>query len=161
MHNKKEFIKIIQENNGLIYKVSKLYTDSKEDEEDLYQEIVYQLWKSFPSFRNDAKISTWMYRIALNTSITYLNKAKRTGLHVPINEGLLNKPDATDTLYEDRLAILYAEVKQLNTIEKAIILLYLDGKNYDEIASITGFTATNVGTRLGRIRQKLITQIKK
>src|SRR5580704_14519395 len=76
---KKEFIGIIQENAGLIYKTAKLYTNSKEDEQDLYQEIVYQLWKSYPSFRAEAKISTWMYRIAMNTAIAHLNKEKRKG----------------------------------------------------------------------------------
>jgi len=161
MHNKQEFTRIIQENEGLIYKVAKVYTDNREDEQDLYQDIVYQLWKSFDSFRNDSKISTWMYRIALNTSITHLNKEKRKGGHIPIDETLLNRTDTSDTLKEEQAEILYAHVRQLNTVEKGIILLYLEGKTYDEIATITGFTATNVGTRLGRIRQKIITQIKK
>jgi RNA polymerase sigma factor (sigma-70 family) len=161
MHSKKEFIEIIQENEGLIYKVAKVYTNSKEDEQDLYQEIVFQLWKSFSSFRNESKISTWMYRIALNTSIAHLNKEKRKGNHLPINEVLLNRTDTNDTLKEEQIEVLYARIKKLNTIEKGIILLYLEGKTYDEIAIITGFTSTNVGTRLGRIKQKIISQIKK
>lgn len=74
MQHKKEFIKAIKENEGIIFKVTSIYCANKEDQKDLYQEIIYQLWKSFPSFRNDAKISTWMYRIALNTSITHLKK---------------------------------------------------------------------------------------
>src|SRR5450432_1995267 len=159
MPNRNEFIRIIQENEGLIYKVTKLYTHSKEDEQDLYQEIVYQLWKSFGSFRNESKISTWMYRIALNTSIAYLTKEKRKGSHQPINEKLLNQADTTNTLTEERFEVLYAHIKKLNTIEIGIILLYLEGKSYDEIAGITGFTSTNIGTRLGRIKQKLISQI--
>ena len=161
MDNKKEFIEIIKDNEGLIYKVAKVYTYNKEDEQDLYQEIVYQLWKSFSSFRNDSKISTWMYRIALNTSIAYLNREKRKGIQTPINEALLNKTDTGDTLKEEQIEILYANIKKLNTIEKGIILLYLEGKTYDEIANITGFTSTNVGTRLGRIKQNIINQIKK
>jgi len=159
MQNKAAFIAIIQENEGLIYKVAKVYTDSKEDEEDLYQEIVYQLWRSFPSFRNDAKVSTWMYRIALNTAITHLNKIKKKGDHVPISEAHLNTTDTNDILKEERIEILYTQIKKLDTVEKGIILLYLEGKTYDEIAGITGFTATNVGTRLGRIKQKIISQI--
>ena len=159
MQSKTEFIEIIQKNAGLIYKVAKVYTNSKEDEQDLYQDIVYQLWKSFSSFRNDAKISTWMYRIALNTAIAQLNKEKRKGDQVQIDEMLLNKADITDTLAAERSEILFAQIKKLNDIEKGIILLYLEGKTYDEIAIITGFTATNVGTRLGRIKQKIITQI--
>jgi RNA polymerase sigma factor (sigma-70 family) len=159
MHSKQEFIEIIQKNAGLIYKVAKVYTNSKEDEQDLYQDIVYQLWKSFGAFRHDAKMSTWIYRIALNTAITHLNKEKRKGDHLPITEVLLNKADVSDTSKQDRLEVLYAQIKQLNTIEKGIILLYLEGKTYEEIASITGFTPTNIGTRLGRIKQKIIAQI--
>jgi RNA polymerase sigma factor (sigma-70 family) len=159
MYHKEEFIEIIQKNAGLIYKVAKVYTNSKEDEQDLYQDIVYQLFKSFDSFRNDAKISTWMYRIALNTAIAHLNKEKRKGEYISINEALLNKADTNDTLKEEQFEVLYAHIKKLDTVEKGIILLYLEGKTYDEIAIITGFTTTNVGTRLGRIKQKLITQI--
>jgi RNA polymerase sigma-70 factor (ECF subfamily) len=84
MQDKKEFVRVIQENEALIYKVSKVYTNTREDEQDLYQEIVYQLWKSFGSFRNESKISTWMYRIALNTAISNLNKEKRKGTFLPI-----------------------------------------------------------------------------
>jgi RNA polymerase sigma factor (sigma-70 family) len=161
MHSKQAFVEIIQEHAGLIYKVAKVYTYNKEDEQDLYQEVVYQLWKSFASFRAESKISTWMYRIALNTAIAHLNKEKRKGNHLPIDEYLLNKTGPGDTLQEERIEILYDQIKQLNTIEKGVILLYLEGKTYEEIAAITGFTATNVGTRLGRIKQKIITQIKK
>ena len=159
MYHKEEFVEIIQKNAGLIYKIAKVYTNSKEDQQDLYQDIVYQLCKSFDSFRNDSKISTWMYRIALNTAIAHLNKEKRKGEYISINEALLNKADTNDTLKEEQFEVLYAHIKKLDTVEKGVILLYLEGKTYDEIASITGFTATNVGTRLGRIKQKLIAQI--
>jgi len=161
MPNKQAFIATIKEHEGLIYKITRVYTNTKEDAQDLYQEIVYQLWKSFDSFRNESKISTWMYRIALNTSIAFLHKEKRKGNHVPIHETLISKADSTDPFIEERTKALYAAIRELNTVEKGIILLYLEGKTYDEIAGITGFTATNVGTRLGRIRQKLTTQVKK
>jgi RNA polymerase sigma factor (sigma-70 family) len=159
MHNKEAFIGIIKENEGLIYKVARVYTNSREDEQDLYQEVVYRLWKCFGSFRNESKISTWMYRVALNTAIGYLNKEKKKGNRVPIDEGLLNKPDMQDNTMQERSEMLFALIKQLNEIEKGIVLLYLEGKTYDEIAAITGFTASNVGTRLGRIKQKLAVQI--
>ena len=161
MTDKTEFGRVIQENEGLIYKISKLYTDSREDEQDLYQETVYQLWKSFDSFRNESRISTWMYRIALNTAIAHLNKKKKRGRTQPISELVLNKTDTNDQIRDDRYETLYAQIRKLNTIEKGIILLYLEGKSYDEIALITGFTSTNIGTRLARIKQKLITQINK
>ena len=161
MYTKEEFVRIIKENEGLIYKIVRVYTSGREDEEDLYQEIIYQLWKSFPSFRNEAKITTWMYRIALNTSIAHLSKEKKRGYSIPINEHMLNMPDTEDSLRNERIEDLYAQIKKLNPVEKGIILLHLEGNNYNEIAGITGFTPTNIGTRLGRIKQKLITQINK
>jgi len=161
MQNKNEFIRVVQENEGLIYKVAKLYTDSREDEQDLYQEIVYQLWKSFDGFRNESKISTWMYRIALNTSIAHLNRERKKGKYVPIDEAPAPPSDNGNTLKAERIEALYAHIKNLNTVEKGIVLLYLEGKSYEEIAGITGFSVSNVGTRLGRIKQKLSSQIKK
>ena len=159
MDNKKDFIKIIQENEGLIYKITRVYSNSKEEGKDLYQEIVYQLWKSFPSFRNESRIGTWIYRIALNTSIAHLNKEKRKQDDLPIDDWMLNKRDTADSLMDERSKVLFDLIKKLNDIEKALILLYLEGKTYDEIAGITGFTSSNIGTRLGRIKQKLISQI--
>lgn len=159
MYNENEFIKIIQQNEGLIYKVTRVYSNGREDAQDLYQEIVYQLWKSFPSFRNESKISTWMYRIALNTSIAHLTKEKKKRNYEPIDDLLLNRTDTTDSLPEERSEILFNTIKKLNDIEKGIILLYLEGKSHAEIAGITGFTPSNVGTRLARIKQKLISQI--
>ena len=152
---KKRFIEIIHENHGLISKVTKMYSNSFEDEQDLYQDIVYQLWKSFPSFREESKITTWMYRIALNTGIQYLDRGKKKTQEVTMDESFLNKPETIDVSEQERHDILFARIKKLNDIEKGIIFLYLEGKSYDEIAIITGFTITNIGTRLNRIRQKL------
>jgi RNA polymerase sigma-70 factor (ECF subfamily) len=160
MHNQQTFINSIAQNQGLIYKVAKVYTNNREDEQDLYQEIVYQLYKSFGNFKGGSKISTWMYRIALNTAIAYLHTGKNKRSHIPFNEELLNIPAITDTVRQQQFEAMYAAIAALSTIEKAIILLYLDDKTYDEIAAITGFTVTNVGTRLGRIKQKLINQLK-
>lgn len=161
MDNKTGFIELIKQNEGLIHKITRVYTDNNEDKQDLYQEIVYQAWKAFPSFRKESKSSTWMYRIALNTSITHLRKEKRKGTQIPIDEEHLNKTEPDETLQEERIEVLYAHIRKLDPIEKGIILLHLEGKHYDEIAAITGFTVTNVGTRLNRIRQKLTAQIKK
>ncbi|WP_207423050.1 RNA polymerase sigma factor [Desertivirga brevis] len=158
---KKRFIEIIRENEGLIYKVAKMYSNSLEDEQDLRQDIVYQLWKSFPSFRGESMISTWMYRIALNTAIRYLDQGKKKANQVEMDEAFLNRPDVVDNSNEDRHQALFAQIKKLSDIEKAIIFLFLEGKSYEEIAAVTGFTVTNVGTRLGRIKQKLMVQIEK
>ena len=161
MQKQQHFVKLIKENEGIVFKIALVYAFNEEDQKDLYQEIVYQLWKSFDSFRGDSKVSTWMYRIALNTSITHLKKEKKKGSRVPIDSVLLNKIEHIDTLMDERIQLLYKHIKQLNTIEKGVVLLYLEGKNYEEIATITGFTVSNVGTRLNRIKQKLKSQIKK
>jgi len=161
MHTKKEFIQDIKENEGIIYKITRIYSNNTEDQKDLYQEIVYQLWKSYSSFKENSKISTWMYRIALNTAISNLKKEKRKGSKVSIENLLLNQMDQVDTVMEERITLLYAHIKKLSIVERGIILLYLEGKNYDEIATITGFTNTNIGTRLARVKQKLKSQIKK
>ena len=159
MDTQEAFISVIKENEGLIYKVSRAYCDAREDAEDLYQEIVYQLWKSYPSFRNESKLSTWMYRIALNTSIAHLSKQKKKGEQVPIDDSMLNRTDSNDNNIEEQSRQLFALIKKLDDIEKGIILLYLEGKSYAEIAIITGFSTSNVGTRLGRVKQKLQSQI--
>ncbi len=161
MTKQQAFTEVIKENQGLIFKITSVYTNSKEDQKDLYQEIIYQLWKSFKTFKGNSKISTWMYRVALNTSITFLKKEKRSGVQVPIEQILTHKMEQHDTVIEDRIALLHTQIKKLNIIEKGIVLLYLEGKSYDNIAEITGFTKTNIGTRLSRIKEKLKTQILK
>lgn len=161
MTKQQVFTQVIKENQGLIFKVSSIYTNTREDQKDLYQEIVYQLWKSFKTFKGNSKMSTWMYRVALNTSITFLKKDKRSGVQVPIEQILTHKTEEHDTIIEDRVALLHTQIIKLNIIEKGIVLLYLEGRSYDDIAKITGFTKTNIGTRLARIKDKLKTQILK
>jgi len=161
MTKQQAFTELIKKNQGLIFKITSVYTNAREDQKDLYQEIVYQLWKSYKTFKGNSKISTWMYRVALNTSITFLKKGKKSGIQVPIEQLFTHKTEQEDTILEDRIALLYDQIKKLNIIEKGIVLLYLEGKSYDNIAEITGFTKTNVGTRLSRIKEKLKTQILK
>jgi RNA polymerase sigma-70 factor (ECF subfamily) len=165
MPPKQDFIQTIKDNEGIIYKITRVYARDTEDQKDLYQEIVYQLWKSFGSFEGKSKISTWMYRVALNTSIAHLNQKKRILHPVSLDFEKLDVKDEDSygpgSEWEERMNLLYAHIKQLNVVEKGLILLFLEGKSYDEIATITGFTVTNVGTRLGRIKQKLKTNIQK
>jgi len=160
MEHSTAFVKIVKENEGIIYKITRAYTRDREDQKDLYQEVVYQLWKSFTSFKGNAKLSTWIYRVALNTSLTYDKRNKRMTPNVNIDLELLNHVDEHDPVMEERVNVLYAHIKELNAIDKGLILLFLEGKSYDEIALITGFTTTNVGTRLGRIKLKLKNNIK-
>ncbi|WP_372973893.1 RNA polymerase sigma factor [Muriicola sp.] len=155
MPDEKEFVRIIKEHQGLIYKVSALYTEQKHDRNDLYQEIVYQLWKSFDSFREEAKISTWMYRVALNTAIAYLNRKKRRGREVSLEVLPQVAAEHSAEILEERVKHLHREIENLNILEKGIILLLLEGKKYEEISEITGLTSTNVGTRISRIKEKL------
>ncbi|NER15210.1 sigma-70 family RNA polymerase sigma factor [Leptobacterium flavescens] len=159
MSKEDEFAQVIKDNEGVIFKITTFYTNNEDDQKDLYQDIVYQLWKSYDKFRGEAKISTWMYRIALNTAITHLKKEKRKGNRVSIDKVVLKQTEYYDTTFEERLKALYAHIKKLNALEKGLILLLLEGKKYEEIAVITGLSASNVGTRLSRIKQKLKSQI--
>lgn len=159
MGKEEAFTRVIKENEGVIFKITTVYTNNQADQQDLYQEIVYQLWKSFDSFREESRIGTWLYRVALNTAITQARKKKKKGHQVPIDQVVIQQTEYRDTIFEDRIKVLYAHIEQLNALEKGLILLYLEGKNYEEIAAITGLTPSNVGTRLSRIRQKLKTQM--
>ena len=152
----KEFLQIIQKNQGIIHKVCNMYCDLEEDRNDLFQEIVAQLWKSFPSFRNESKFSTWMYRVALNTAITTFKKDKRrpdqdrlTYVNFQITE------DRYDTETEENIRQMHRAVAQLTGIEKSIVLLYLENKKYEEIAEITGITQNYVRVKMNRIKKKL------
>ncbi len=152
---------MIKENEGLLYKITTLYTQDRDDREDLYQEIVYQLWKSYHTFKKDSKPSTWMYRVALNTAIYHLKKSKRKVSTVPLDNENLRFPDSRDTFEEEQIQTLYMQIQKLSLMEKGIILLYLEGKNHEEIAIIVGLSVSNIGTRMSRIREKLKTQMNK
>jgi len=154
MAKEADFYQMIKNHEGIIYKITRLYCDTYEDQMDLYQEIVYQLWKGYGSFRGDSKQSTWMYRVALNTAFTYLRKEKKKGKNVGL-EHIQLPYEIKDSLLEERLTKMYAQIKQLPDIEKGIILLLLEGKKYEEIAKITGFSRSNVATRISRTKDKL------
>lgn len=160
MNKTQEFIIMIRDCEGILYKISRIYSEDMIDRQDLYQDIVYQLWKSFNSFKGDAKLSTWVYRVALNTAISHLDKTGKRKNKIPINEDIFNLFEESDHLMDYRVEALYKQIKKLDLVEKGVILLYLDGKSYEEIAVITGFSVTNVGTRLNRIKNKLRDQIK-
>jgi len=150
----KTFIELIQKNERLIYKVCSMYISDEFPLADLYQEVVYNLWKSFPKFRNECSESTWMYRIALNTCISGIRKELRKPPHISIlnlKEDLIEPESAEENIKE-----MYKLIYQLKTLERSIILLYLEEKSYQEIADITGLTLNNVATKLKRIKEKLI-----
>nr|WP_293297096.1 sigma-70 family RNA polymerase sigma factor [Allomuricauda sp.] len=156
MPNQEQFVQFINENEGILFKVSTLYTNSDADVQDLRQEMIYQLWRSFDSFKGNSKRSTWMYRVALNTAMVYLKKKKRVVTSgIEIDERLLQRKDIVDNEEEEQIRKLYDTIKKLSDIERGIIMLYLEGKSHEEIAEIIGFTTTNVGTKIGRIKKKL------
>lgn len=154
-----EFTQLISENEGAIFKITSVYTDDRDSQKDLYQEIVLQLWNSFDAFKGTSKRSTWLYRVALNTAISYLRKSKKHKVLVPIDQVVIEMTETHDPVFEERLKALYAHIRELSSLEKGIILLFLEDKNYEEISSITGLSVTNVATRLSRIKNKLKKQI--
>lgn len=148
-----EFISVIRKYERVIYKVCYLYTTPHATLNDLYQDVVLNLWKAYPKFRQECKISTWIYRIALNTCISFIRKEK----NIP---EIITLTGETDRLEEDdetqtMLRQLYRMINRLGQLEKSIILLYLEEKSYEDIAEITGLTVTNVATKLNRIKTKL------
>ncbi len=159
MTQEDQFVALIKTHEGLIYKVAAVYMDDPEDRKDLYQDIVFQLWKYFDSFRGEAKVTTWMYRVAMNTAITKLKKHKRK-TEVTLNKELSTAFEAYDATVEEKLIILRKHIERLDKVDKGIILLLLEGKSYEEIAEITGLSATAIGTRIHRIKKKLKTNIK-
>ncbi len=149
----KEFLKTIHDYQKIIYKVCRMYRNSKEDQEDLFQEIVYQLWKSFPSFKGESKVSSWLYRVALNTAMTIYRKGSLTiDYYEELPEHIHPSGDMIISENEERL---FSALQKLNNTEKAIISLFLEDFNYHEIAEITGLSESNVGVRLNRIKIKL------
>ncbi|WP_319272511.1 sigma-70 family RNA polymerase sigma factor [uncultured Draconibacterium sp.] len=152
----KEFLHIIQKNQGIIHKVCNIYCDTEDDRSDLFQEIVVQLWKSYPNFRRESKVSTWMYRVALNTAITSFKKSKRRPDQSSLTyENFQIEDEKYDTETEENIKVLHKAIQQLTGIEKSIVLLYLENKKYEEIAEITGITQNYVRVKMNRIKKKL------
>jgi len=152
-NNEKEFVDLIRKNEHLIYKVCTMYICDEFPLADLYQEVIYNLWKSFSKFRNECSETTWMYRIALNTCITGMRKELKRPQHIPIlelEEFLIQPESETGNIKE-----MYKLIYQLNNLERAIILLYLEEKTYQEIADITGLTLNNIAIKIKRIKEKL------
>ncbi len=148
----KEFLNMIREHRGIIYKVASIYADKENILDDLYQEVVLNLWKAFPDFRKESAYSTWIYRIALNTCISFYRKSSRKPMYVELSPDLkISSED--NSLYVNEL---YTLINQLNKLERAIIFLYLEDRPYKEIADIMGITPTNVSTKINRIKEKLI-----
>lgn len=151
-----KFTQLIEENQGIIHKICRIYTDDEFSHEDLFQEIVLQLWRSFDSFKGDSKFSTWMYRVSLNTAIILIRKKNRSISTSNIENQIINlKADDNDNVTEERLQLLYAAIKLLNDVERALVLMYLEDLPYKDIAETIGISEVNARVKMNRAKQKL------
>jgi RNA polymerase sigma-70 factor (ECF subfamily) len=151
-----KFISEFEKHQNIIHKVCRIYTTNREAHNDLFQEITVQLWKAYPKFRGDSKLSTWMYRIGLNTAITLYRKSKRR-VKTQDFESVLYKIEATeyDDTEEEQLKLMYKAIQQLSDIDKALIFLYLEDKNYKEISETIGISEVNARVKMNRIKTRL------
>jgi len=148
----RRFAEQVEQHRGILFKVCNLYGVSHEDREDLAQDILIQLWRSFPSFDGRCSFSTWMYRVALNTAISWLRHDSLRRKHVePAPEQILVNLPAKD-VDSDELRILYRLIDGLDPMQKAMMMLYLDGNSHQEIADVLGITASNVATKINRLK---------
>ncbi|MGC5742944.1 RNA polymerase sigma factor [Chryseobacterium sp. NFX27] len=156
----KTFVDFFKPNQRLIHKICKIYTDNAEDHEDLFQEITVQLWRSFPGFKGEAKFSTWMYKVALNTAMTLFRKPQKKVLqHADIDVSSLKMEYE---VYEDdeyKLKKMYKAIHELSDVEKALIMMYLDDRPYKEIGEILGITEGNARVKMNRAKNNLKTKI--
>ena len=155
----RHFLELIHKHQSIIHKICFVYSNNRPDREDLQQEIILQLWKSFPSFKESSAFSTWMYRVALNTAI---NQTKRPGLFIDTSPSpeISYDPSGSYQLSEE-IQLLYKAISKLKKVEKAIILLWLEERSYEEIAEAIGISVKNVSVKLVRIRTRLAELISK
>jgi len=149
-----EFLTMITAQRRVIYKVCYIYANDQEELNDLFQEAVLNLWKSFPSYRGDSKLTTWVYRISMNTCITYLRHAGTRPRTIPITANVIGQLTEEGDKAE-QIQELYRLINQLGKLERALILLWLDERSYQEMSDILGLSKANVAVKLNRIKEKL------
>lgn len=154
MANEEDFLALMQKHQGILYKLTRIYAFNREDEEDLRQEIVLQAWRSFTSFRGEAKFSTWLYRVGLNTAMTFTRKQQK---ELSLSTELKESSSGVDEYSRE---LLIAHIRELNDGDKLIIMLHLDGYPNHEIAAIAGINKSHVAVKLHRIKEKLAQKIK-
>ena len=154
------FLHRIDKHKGILYKVSKMYMDTSDDQQDLFQEIICQLWKSYDSFRNESQFSTWMYRVAINTAIVFLKKEKRKVDKYDIPSENIKEEDCDSAEKESQLEHFYKAVQKLEKIDKAIIFYQLEGFSHREIGENLGISEGNARVKLNRAKEKLKAIIK-
>lgn len=150
------YVALIENHKGIIFKIARSYCYEVSDREDLIQEIMAQIWRSLDSFNDDFKITTWMYRVALNVAVSFYRKDKSSEYqHQEVKDQLLTYDMGEESERNEEVDKLYNFIGELNDIDKAIVLMYLEGESQSEIASNMDISVSNVSTRLGRIKQKL------
>jgi RNA polymerase sigma-70 factor (ECF subfamily) len=155
----RSFVERVYADQGILHRICAVYTQDKESRNDLRQEILLQLWRSYSSFRNQSTFSTWMYRVALNTALMYRRKQKRRWLTVSIDD--FSPPQAEDhsAADDEEVQLLYRCIQELPRLDRAVILMQLEQKSYQEIADVTGMSEGNVSVRIVRIKQRLRTML--
>lgn len=156
-----DFFALLEKHQNILHKICRIYTQTKEEHQDLFQEISIQLWQSYPRFKGKSKFTTWMYRVGINTAITLFRKQKRSIDTLSINE---NQVEGYQEEYDDekdqQLEWLLKQINDFSKIDKALVLLYLDNKKYDEIAETLGISPGNARVKMNRIKQKLSKMLK-
>ena len=154
-----EFEQTINENAGVLHKLCRVYTNNSNEYEELFQEMLVQIWRSMKNFRGDAKISTWIYQVCINTALTFRSKINRHIKHFETLDGKVFVQPMPDSFKDEQLQKLYAAIRELKPIDRAIVSLYLDEKSYDETSEILGISKTNVATRLMRLKKQLMEKL--
>jgi RNA polymerase sigma-70 factor (ECF subfamily) len=150
------FHQLIEQHKGILFKIAKTYCKNEEDRQDLLQEMMIQVWKSLPKYSNTFAITTWLYRVCLNVAISFYRKsATRQHLNITLVEKLTSISEEESKEKQEQLSLLEKFIFELNDLDKALMLLYLEDKSHAEISEIMGLSVSNVGTKLGRIKEKL------
>jgi RNA polymerase sigma-70 factor (ECF subfamily) len=158
MNDKKnrKFHELIENHKGILFKVARTYCQNDEDRQDLIQEIRIQIWQSLDKYNSDYKISTWLYRVSINTAISFYRKdKKRQQTSIKLDNKLQQPNELYDKDKEDKLNLLEQFIYELNEFDRAIMLLYLEEKSHEEISNVLGVSKSNIGTKIGRIKEKL------
>lgn len=152
----REFLARLSENEGLVHKICNIYAAYEDEKKDLYQEIIYQLWRSYNSFRGDSMFHTWMYRVALNTALYYYKKKPPAMVEL----GNIREEEGDEEFKkEELLGAMYTAIRSLDRIDRAIIFLYLEKSSYQQIADVMGLSVKNVSVRIVRVKKKLRTKL--
>jgi RNA polymerase sigma-70 factor (ECF subfamily) len=154
MQSEEEFIQALQTNQNIIHKVCTMYSNPGPEREDLFQDIVLAAWKGYSNFKGMAKFSTWLYRVALNTAISFYRKESRQPATTPLDEAVYWWADNT-TSTDEKLKAMHQAIAGLSRIDKALVMLYLDDYDYAAMGEIMGITANNVAVKMNRIKAKL------